>query len=552
MKKFLLLFFSLPLIFSCSKESNEPQKQIDENPIKINAIAPLQANKDRLIFAAEVLYLNDEKIESYGFVFLDEYGSFPEKEYVMSKALGPGKISFELPDFPSFDFNTVFGYYFFIKTDKQHYKSNIQKFQFSEITVNAQYSLQAKAGEEIVIKGDFEKLDNTYVLYDSYNMINEVAFTLKDKYTMSFIMPENYKHGETLNFILQRKQQTDLKSIGIASVKVLGEIFPPANYNMIVSDRLTLTGRSLSSGVQIIIGNRSVAYYNNLALQDLIFDQSGDSFQIGYFNGRDRVIFPEKIKLMRPLSTNFRLAESYAHPNTRAIVEGLTFDNYLFGYKASIGIQGTHILTTWDGIKSINIGNIKEGSYPIVIKSPFFDLVTESKVEVQNLKVTSINKDIGYRGDKFILKGNFLPSQSYFAFVGDAYSFVTVNKLGEATLINDNMIPGKLPVRVGYHKNGFPDYETQATDFFIETKKGEILDFYPKQAKIGDIIKVKGRGLYISSLLLGSTYIYNVLNVDDGFEFTIPYLMPKGKFYINIISGPTTDKVTSKQFIEII
>lgn len=556
-KTLSLYFLALMICFSCKK--TEQTTPIVDNPLKLETIGVDAANKKTIVFAGRVLYLNSEKIKDHGFLLKSGFGaSSTEKKYALGDAVQIGKVQTKI-ETPAEVLETGVGTYrFYIETDKNTYFGETVRFQLSNFLVDYQMGLSATAGETITVNGDFKDFNKeSYKLSYDFNNPKEVAYNIDaTKRKVTFVVPAGYRHGVDLSFSLTPIQpETNFNSsIGLASVRILGTLAPPTSYNYNYDDYLRLSGTGLPpdrpSSFYVIIGDKLFPYSQELLLSDMIYDQPKTAYRIGYYNGRDTVIFDKKITLNIPKPTDLSIRQSHVHPGRSISVTGIIPYKYSFMPIMSVGDKSARYSWTWNGDDKITIGDIPDGSYPFIMEGPFAKFESKEKIVVQSLKVTDAGSSKGYYGTSVKILGNFIRGDEYIARLGDQGDQNLQVANGSAVLEIPNIKPGKVKITVIYNDDHGKQH-TVPTDHQIEVLAPIFDDFYPKSGKPGDVITLKGKGLGYCAIYMGDVRLISVGGTVDEPQVFIPRnIFFKGK--VRISAQYQSDWIECKETFELL
>jgi len=560
MKLIYTLLFITILIVSHACTKTEEILQKDTNPLRIEIPTDknITANKKEIILSANVLYIpTEEAVLEHGFAF-NRDASFDDpmkiEKFIINEKIKPGEINFKLPDIQFAEFNTQYGYYYFVRTATQTFKSNLKYFELSKFIINYQYDLKATVNEIINVNGDFTDLTKDYTIYD--NKGNVIPYSINDKYNISFKMLNKYSHAEDITFYIKNIKDSDEPEYYLAQVEALGTINQPTKNIYKYSDFLRLQGTNLGRDLKIIIGNTEVNYYNELGINDYIYNQFGTLFDLGYDNGRDRVIFSDKLKIQEIPKDIIQFVGTHSHPHTDAYINPVDLAEYSNYYNCSLGGVGCGLYGELNGLNKITIRNVPDGKYPVKLSSNHVNYTSRSLLNIESLKLTSISKSEAKAYERIEVKGNFLTTESYFANVGNLTTEIVITKPGEGYFINPQYLKGTYPVEIGYNENTFKERVTIFTNKTITITGTEniSIDFFPKKANAGDRIQLTQTGISSSILFIGS--LSTMLSYDEQdktWYFYIPSYLPKGKYKLSLLNSIGYDlyHYESTDYIEI-
>ncbi|MDF2476315.1 MAG: Uncharacterized protein K0S24_1798 [Sphingobacterium sp.] len=563
MKKFYILWLvSLCFLFSCKKVEKVVETIPDTNPITIETLINDNANESTITFSGRILYLNDEIIIDHGFVVeCQKYydTSIKELVYSLGTKATTGKITHTIQTPNEILNSNSVRYYYYIKTDKGVYKGKTTDVLFYWHNIEYRDDIIASPGDKISINGNFEKLKDNYTLnINEDNNRQEIPFTLsKDLKILVFQLPANLTHGSRLSFILQNKTHPSglYRSSLLANIKITGKLNEPANFNFMYSDKIMFTGPGINLSMKepfyILFGNRSFKYEPEMNLINLTYGQPADKYRIGYFNGKDTVIFSQKIQIKQPLSNALYFNDTEFHPGNIGTFSGVDFSAFgqqdLTTYK--VGNKNAYVSSNWTGIHKLTIGDLPEGEYALSASSPFFTFTSQAKLRVKKLQVTSIEQNKGYYGNLVRINGNFRPNASYQVKLGTQDASLVSIQNGQLSIAIPPIASGIYPISVGYHGSEGKEYMTK-TNLNFEVLTPVFTDFYPKKGKAGDQITLVGRGIYYGFIYFGGRLVWRQSGEEE-IKFTIPWdITYKGKIEINLLFG---DKwIKGKETFELI
>lgn len=561
-QSYILWLVSLCFLFSCKKVEKVVETIPDTNPIGIETLMNDNANESTITFSGRILYLNDESIIDHGFVVeCQKYYDTRIKELVYSLGAkaktGKTTHTIQTPD-EILNSNSV-KYYYYIKTNKGVYKGESTHLTFYWYDIEYRDDIIASPDDKIILNGNFEKVKDNYTLnINADNNRQEIPFILgKDLKTLVFQLPANLTHGSRISFILQNKvHPTGLyRNLLLATVKVVGKLNEPTNYNFMYNDKITLTGPGMGPALKepfyILFGNRSFPYEPEMNLINLTYGQPADKYTIGYFNGKDTVIFKEKIQLKQPAPYALYFNNTEFHPGSIGNFSGVDFSTFgqqdLTTYK--VGNKNAYVSFNWTGIHQLTIGDLPEGDYALSANSPFFTFTSQAKLRVKKLQVTGIDQSKGYYGNLVRINGNFKPNIPYQVRLGNQAAELVSIQNGQIGMVIPPIAAGTYPITVGYRGSEGKEYMDK-TNLNLEILAPVFSDFYPKKGKAGDQITIVGKGIYYGMIYFGGRLAWRESGEEE-IKFTIPRdITYKGKIEINLLFG---DKwIKGKETFELI
>lgn len=538
--------FNIPIIillllaFGCSKESDQNSTADSDKTIKLETLEVEAFYDEKVTLCGRVLSLNSEKIVEHGFV-VESLGTVSpaRKEFPVSATAALGKVTLTIsPADMDLRSRQSVSYQYYIKTQDNVFFGDKIPIVFSPISFIDQPGLQATIGETISVPGDFGKIDNSYILYVGRDNVLSVPFRVDDGgRTLLFEMPSGFAHGTQLTFNLsKREQDVDTFLAQLATVKVLGKLNPPESYDMYLSDYLRLSGpgvpQGFAPGMSIIIGDQEVSYFYELALWDLLAQAKGREFQLGFSNGRDRIIFPQKVRIPSPGQDDFRFHESRVHPGSNTT--GGRIDMLRYGAaSASIGGKLAGFTNMWNGVDNISVGMVEDGDYPLVLKGNILNYTSKSTIKVEKLRVSAVFPLKATLGDQVSLSGNFIDGKSYIVYLGGEYISSFRASGGQLTISLPNLTKGDKAITVGYGESWDSAINIQ-TGLSVEVLPASFDDFYPKSGPPGTNITLKGKGIGSGQIHFGDEWVFPHAYGKDEVTVMVPYSVTKGKKRVSV------------------
>ncbi len=451
------LLCCLILFFSCTKDSAVTP---DPNPTKIVIHDPLSSSYRGVTLSAEILYINStEAVLEHGFLIWggDDF-DYGEKTFPISGAPKPGAVIYTLPDVAAFKDEKSYDFYYYIKTASGRTLSPPRSMTFSRVVADVKTGLFSRVGETIQIDGDFSGIENEYMLFLDRDPEKEIPYeVINANRTIRFKVPEKNYHGVHIYFRLRRREAPlDAPSIYIAQTMVLGTIHPPTKYKLYLDDNIDATSIDYQYGlhgdVKLFVGENFITFHPLLTLGQFIRNQQGSTFPIGYTNGRDTVVFPEKISLILPDENTFNCPHPFVHPNSTFTIEGFYMEK--FGGNAYVGGKSAFIyVDSWPtNTYDCSIGNVEDGSYPLIVHSNNFNYRSVNQIKVQSLQLSGLTPAQVSRGSKVVLKGNFVICQTYSISIDDTTVGTAVCQQSGVLdfIIGGNQKTGPVDIRVSY------------------------------------------------------------------------------------------------------
>lgn len=530
----ILLFATVLVLGGCQKEE---KIVVDLPPVKIITDLPQEVSSTQLVFVGQILQLNEEKVIEHGFVLTSRAGQ--ETVIRLTAAATPGYIKHTYKPSRTFSPNETFSYYYYLKTEKDTYKGQSHHFFINEIKVDGERDIQATPGEQVVLRGNFKQLDESFSLRLSQPIDQAVSYVTDEAGTsLTFTMPRNLTgYLNPVGLLLVQNQQVVSM---LASIQILGVLFPPAAGTHYYTQPIKLTGDGLppfylSTVFKVIIGDKLLDYA--ATYEPYTLRLRGDKIRLGYYNGRDTVIFDEPWRLIPPDASAITFSPEVVHPGSVTYAEGINFYDH-FVYQISETLVGTTstISAAYDASRQeVYVPHVPEGEYPLTLKSPMYgSVVSTKKLKVQKLKISSIDAGTGYFHDPIVIKGNFLPDEEYVVRRGEWDLFYGKASQGEIRFDLPTTALGTGKLAIGYRVPGDTYIVHESSE--IEIKGVSIDSFYPKSGYPGDIITVKGKGLKINHYLfsMGGSGASIIAVADGEYKIMVPVTLRKGPTRITI------------------
>lgn len=556
MKFINLGLFLLILLIGCEKEENATI--VDSKPIQLETTAPEKNAIDKIIIAGRVLHLNDEKIVDHGFIC----GSGDTIHTVsLGNKLSLGKITADLTSNVRSILGTSFPYYFFIKTEKNLYKGKELELNVEGFSPDWKDGILAVLGEKMTITGDFANINpNSFnLIYSTYENKN-VPYTLSaDRSAVSFEMPLDLRTGQVTTFYFHSKEKppNQVSQYTLANITPLGIIDVPVKYEYNLNELLSIYGQGLNFSdsddviMEIIIGDKKIPLQIEMLVSDFLKGTKETSFRYGYYNGRDTIIFPKKFTLRTPKNENISFNSTRVHPNgtTYAYIRPvLDFYNYDDVRLTMAGIP-VDLYTIWNQYDQITVPNLPEGLYPITFANSTFTYTPKATIKVEKLTITSYSKKDIHSGDNVIFYGNFIPGENYFLQYGHEIIDFQAQSPTNATIRMYISGTGKnIPVKIGY-KNKLEQITYSEASLNFNISGPEIHSISPKSGKPGDVVTIKGKGLFSGYFFFGDQRVFIESGTTDAVTLIVPESTFKGKVRISNLTN--AGWVYSPEYFEI-
>lgn len=540
---FSILFcsYSLLLILSCKKSE---VKVVDENPIQILTLPVSELTLNNATLNGEIGYLNDEKIIEVGFVIINTQTKDLQK-ITLPPTVDVGMVSYKYITPKKFQLGAAYQYNLYLKTDKQLYQTPPVYFVISSIQIDRIDRQHVSPGDVINITGDFNEINDQYVLKIRET---DVPYSLdQDKKTLTFKIPEsNVYHMNEVNVVLQNKNlQTPNFVQTIANFKVLAKLLPPEKLDLYYTDRVSFKKVGIHDNYyypefKVIIGNNVLDLESGYDLYNL--NLTSNKLRIGYFNGRDTVIFEDKLNLIPPQREELRIISKVVHPGNLINIAGAEFTKY-FGYNGMLAKVGS-VPTVSQGwalhgvvLQYIVAPNMDNGRYTVSLISKMYpDFVSSDRVDIQKLAVTDVDLGTGYLGSVITAKGNFIAGNKYIiSWKDNTYESIEVTDGQAKFKIHYTRNIGTDKLSFGYINQEYNlFYGTPSYDY---TQRGiSIEKMYPTVANYGDIITLEGHGIAGSHYMInvGDAVVYPFYADATTLKFVVPPMLRKGLMQISI------------------
>ncbi|WP_205601706.1 IPT/TIG domain-containing protein [Sphingobacterium sp. xlx-130] len=561
-----LCFTALFILGACKKVENHLEP-VETKPITFEVPTLEEVSKEGFKITCQVLSLNSEPVEDYGFVVYTASGSGKKEEKIsLGKNLKVENIQHHYKPSGGFVSGENYMVYFYAQTNKGYYRSFNVPFKINANINATVVTITAQADERITVIGDFKEVNDQFRLNYSYGGQSVEYEISADKKSLTFNVPRTtFAHGSNVDFYLARN--ITMPDYGgnyynerypIAKIKLLATIDPISQDQVFANSTITLTGQNLpnqydsSTDLMLIIGTQKVPYRNPLVLS-AIEGLIGTEFKVGYSSGTKEVMLPNPLKLFVPNGEDITFSKQVIHPRSTLRVQGIKFSQYFTYSQLVPQLAGVTMPLTnfYNDYFDINVPDLPNGQYPLTLKSSFYSaLESKNKVEVRKLVLNSVDKPSVYIGEDITIRGSFIDGETYTLQVDNTTSSIQKAQNGAITFAAPSVVAGKRTVKVGYL--GTNGYHSQFAEnnLSLTIEKSLISDVSPLEAYVGDVITVKGKGLGpVNNVMFGGTSINVINRSTEGFKFMIPAYITKGKFRVTVQIGD--DYIQSENAIEI-
>lgn len=549
MKTFVLIFMLCNLFYlsGCDK-GKDTTAPISVTPLVLATLDVANVTTQSVVLSGEITSPNNETIVDVGFIFIRDYQSgVPNKEIEISlgKQVKAGEaIKHTYLPAEKFSIGDIHAYCLYVKTEKSFYKGALKTFNVDGLVVDHHEIFLATIGEKITLTGDFSPLDNTYNLALNGKERQIVSYVLNDtKTSLSFDLPSNLNalHGDEIDVVLVKlKYGAAELTRSLAKVSILATILPPIKKRYALNDQINLSGTALpaygssTNGLQLLINGKPMDYQPYIAVSSLLQLQSS-SFQIGYKNGRDSIIFPDPIEINMPDLSTLTYKSSFFHPFSYISTSPFLFYNY-FGGDAQYFLDQYPMEPRWaDGIYyNFFIEDVPEGSYNFKAKTYGYTFEMPGKVNIKKLSWTAIPTDVKAIGDKVRIKGNFIPDFQYVILLDGGSDNYYYGQDGYLDVDITPLFVGRKQMEIGYYS--MSGTFISGGKQWVETTDFKIDKAYPLKGYPGEIITIEGKGIkFVDAILFGNHVIpYPTVINDNKIQVTAPNLPVTGQVRMSI------------------
>ncbi|PTX14097.1 IPT/TIG domain-containing protein [Sphingobacterium faecium] len=553
----VLTMSSVMLSISCKKVQEVEYVQTTEDKIVVQTRHMEQLSKTGVTLFGSIDTIQNQKILSYGFIVktIDQSGTErKEKEIEAGKENTGPTITFQYKPTEPFSLDITYAYSFYVRTAKGYYRGEFNSFKLDGFKSQTQAFEKSKSGDELVVKGDFEKIDANYkfkAYFQNPNTksieSNEIPYMLAaDKKTIRFKVPHatGLYHGAEIGFLFERKEfPYGSFYADVAKTTILGEVLPPTKTVFSPYDIIEIKGINVphhlheSKDFMLIFGDMRIPFASELQfnqIQDLRV--KGNRLKFGYTNGVETVIFKEEIEFYVPDLLKVMIDQPFVHPESLVSMRWPGLSDFNAGMYFDFTVGGLPV--KHNGVNGDNfdftIGDLKPGNYTLNIKDSFYDITIPNQITVKNFDWISSDKSSAYEGESITVYGTFFKGAMY-AIQGknNLSSEIMCQKDGEITFAwyLNNFETNK--IKVGYITGS---RESRLSDKILEINSlGITLDsFAPASGLTGSVVHVKGKNIkYARRILIGDIQITPIPISNDEIMFTVPMMASKGKVKIS-------------------
>lgn len=560
---YIINFCLLLFVSSCSKSEGPT----DYSAVTLATSGYSNLKENTVTLRGQITHLNGVPVIDHGFV-IKKMGIYnqsgEEKEISLGNKVGEGSVSTNYTHEKIFELDDVYSFCLYVKTENGYYRSEFSQFVIDGIDIEAQLDLQAYVNENIVINGNFKNLSDAHALfaYASYISQDKIPYRVApDGTSITFTLPDkqHYTHGRKVSFRLRNVDINGNEVLReIAIVKILGTLNPPTQKSYYLSDPIMLTGTALSTDywdldepLYLLIDGKKVVYNPYIYIYN-ITGLKGNKFSLGYYNGRDSVIFKDPIELIVPDGNGIVFERKAVHPYSRLRVGGLfTYRDVMKPSEASFQLGGQPIgFYDSNGSNSVtfNLQNIPEGNQYFECKNEFYSIKSSQTIEVRNLSWSNFDRTNVYQGEKVKVAGNFINGVTY-AIEGKDFNLFQVASEGSLEFTIPAYLTGEQPIEIGYpNATGGTYLAKHKRSIYVEQFK--IDEIYPTKGYAGDLISIKGKGLLGVYVLFGGFHANIVYSSTDEIRVMIPSSFNKGKVSLVFMADGRT--IQGNEQIEIL
>ncbi|WP_164122732.1 MULTISPECIES: hypothetical protein [Sphingobacterium] len=544
MSKYFALFvvpLFLALLFSCEKVDNFQPEDTKKSQTEIQGIEYIAADHINLI--ANVSYVKDENVKDHGFniAYYNDTVSHSQN-YSLGTKLVSGRVTYPLKGNLTVLLKNGFQFSYYYTIGDSTFRSSTVSFypvQQPKFKVHPGQGLfQVLPGDEITVKGDFRGIQGKYYL-QLEDQAGTIPFQISNnENSLTFKVNGNFINKAELHVFLIPHQQPTGYQIReyLTKVNILSRLGPPASYNISWTNYLKLPVLSgVGYNTSVIIGNRIIPYSSSIFVRDYIHYLSGDSYRLGYFNGRDTVIFPQPLQIKRPDAHSITFDSPRVHPNGHVRLSGLHSAD-IFG-EVKYVVNGSPVtLRPFDNNSKFifQIPDLPDGVYDLTIQSPNYEITTKNKFQVEAFKPDNVTQYGTSIGSKVQVTGNFIANEMYYIIFDN---FSTVRAYGIATegLLTFNiptLAGGKQSFRIARVFNN--NYYTHDKQFTIDVAEPSYTGFAPHSGKIGSVVTLKGESINYANIYFGDKQVSPIGGnpLLKEVQIAVPYAQP-GKYKIS-------------------
>lgn len=544
MSKYFALFvvpLLLALLFSCEKVDNFQPEDTKKSQTEIQGIEYIAADHINLI--ANVLYVKEENVKDHGFRIQYYNDTLAvSQDYSLGTKLVPGRVSYPLKGNLNALVKNGFQFSYYYTIGDSTFRSSTVSFQpvqRPKFTVHPGQNLfHVLPGDEVTVKGDFRGIQGKYYL-QLEDQTGTIPFQIGNNETsLTFKINGNFTNkAELYVFLTPHQQPSGYQSREyLTKISLLSRLGPPASYNLSWTNYLTLPVLSgVGYNTSIIIGNKLIPYSSSIFIRDYIHYLSGDSYRLGYFNGRDTVIFAQPLQIKRPDALLITFDSPRVHPNGNVRLSGFNSADIFGEVTYSMNNIPLTLRPTGDNSTlSFQAPDLPDGEYDITIHSPNYEVRSKSKLKIESFKPLEVSQSGTSIGSKVQIKGNFIANEMYYIIFDN---FSTVTAYGIAT---DGLLTFNIPT-LGSGKQSFKiarvfnnKYHTHDKQFTIDVADPTYTGFAPHSGKIGSVVTLKGESINYATIYFGDRQVYPVGGnpLLKEVQIAVPYTQP-GKYKIS-------------------
>lgn len=539
MKRILLL---VPVFLSllCCKETEEIK--LDYSPIQLETKPVSDIGYDYVTFNGGITRLNNEKIVDIGFILFEstDRGAKQIEISVGAKAAKEGNVSFQYKSPQRFIEMAPYRYCFYVKTENAFYKGELVNFQVDNLKIEQTGLLSVELGDTILVRGDFTQIKDDYIItLDS----KELRHTLShDNKTLSVILPESgYTHGRLADVVLQWNDRQPYRyQRQLSSVRFVATLNEPSKTSYSILESITLTGKGLpyswSEDLYIFLGGQRLIYNGGFSLA--YFDNlEGNTFEWGYYNGKDSVFFKKPLTIVPPSGDVISFSQPVIHPKQISTLNGVSRYRYFNNKMGKLELGQYPAVDLLPSSETIyfRVDNIPEGRYPLTIHNPYFPFTTKETIEVRNFKWSATDRETGYYDEIVRVTGSFIANQVYAVmFEGTKQHELYANASDGQLAFNIPVLPpGDYKVKVGYTNAFEGNINYTSTEKNLTILKPVIEEVSPRSGYAGDLVTIRGKGLKkMTQLLIGTYWTYPIFRDNGDIQFMLPNYIPTGNMAI--------------------
>lgn len=462
----LVLVYTLQV--SCTKEK---EIEIIHTPIALKALSASDITESQVTLYGQIQGSTKEEIVDIGFII---YESNMNNDESIVKEISLGKQEIEIGKTVNytwkkdniFDLDLIYSYVFYVKTLNGFYKSEPIHFEINQIKLDENTPIIATLDETISIEGNFKQITDLHFITFNENSTNRIPIQLNEnKSKLTLTLPKNgYVHGNQIEVILNKQSKSDNSFFikqKLITIKIAAKITGLKKYKVAFNDLIEIVGTGLPSygdpNLILYIGDQKINYYNPTFTLSQIQNLKGKSYLFGYNNGRDSIIFSQKIELEQPNGNTLNFSEK-AHHGSFIFVDNFDFYRH-FGNKQLQSFLGNTAINTQYEIYSNRTSfripsEIPEGKYNLKFKGEITEITSSKTIEIIKFDWKSINKKSFYIGDTIQLNGKFFKNNSYSVLITSLSQFIPISSYdGYIKFALPKIKSGTHQIRAQYNDN---------------------------------------------------------------------------------------------------